>query len=151
MNFNSNSLKIRVPRKIHFLDEHFAPEPIKTKKLKPIPGEGRYYRDMFDMLEGLRLGMPLASFGEDMIPIFAILVVFGIPIIAILTTHQRKMTELIHRNNPQTVDPMVQQQLANMEHQISDLRSMMQEHIINNDRSTLSPPPTPTVEQRLNQ
>jgi effector-binding domain-containing protein len=103
------------------------------------------------MLEGLRLGMPLASFGEDMIPIFAILVVFGIPIIAILTTHQRKMTELIHRNNPQTVDPMVQQQLANMEHQISDLRSMMQEHIINNDRSTLSPPPTPTVEQRLNQ
>ena len=95
--------------------------------------------------------MPLASFADDMIPIIAILVVFGIPIIAILTTHQRKMTELIHRNNPQTVDPLVQQQLANMQAQIADMRSMLQEHIINNDRSVNAPPPRDSIEHRLNQ
>lgn len=102
---------------------------------------------MFDVLHGLKTGMPLASSEEVFIPIFAILVVFGIPIIAILTAHQRRMTELIHRNQPQQVDPMVQQQLATMQAQIADMRSMMQEHIINNDRVTTS---SSTVEQRLN-
>ena len=100
------------------------------------------------MLHVMEAGMPLASSEEIFIPLFAILVVFGIPIIAILTAHQRKMTELIHRNNPQTVDPIVQQQLANMQAQIADMRSKMQEHIINNDRGTSS---SSTVEQRLNQ
>ena len=81
-----------------------------------------------------------------LIPLASIGLIFGIPIIAILTTHQRKMAELIHRNQPQQVDPMIQQQLASMQSQISDMRSMMQDHIINNDR-----PSTPnSVEQRLN-
>ena len=92
--------------------------------------------------------MPLAAPEEVFIPLFAILVVFGIPIIAILIAHQRRMTELIHRNQPQQVDPMVQQQLATMQAQIADMRSMMQEHIINNDRV---PSSSSTVEQRLNQ
>ena len=91
--------------------------------------------------------MPLADIPEVMIPLTAVALIFGIPIIAILTTHQRKMAELIHRNQPQQVDPMIQQQLASMQSQISDMRSMMQDHIINNDR----PSTTNSVEQRLNQ
>ena len=106
---------------------------------------------MFNWTDALRTGLPLGMDGDVMIPIIAILVVFGIPIIAILTTHQRKMTELIHRNNPQTVDPLVQQQLANMQAQIADMRSMLQEHIINNDRSVNAPPPRDSIEHRLNQ
>jgi hypothetical protein len=102
---------------------------------------------MFELMTGMKLGMPLASL-EDIIGITGgMLVVFAIPVVAILTNHQRKMAELIHRNQPQQVDPMIQQQLASMQSQISDMRTMMQEHIINNDR-----PSTPnSVEQRLNQ
>jgi hypothetical protein len=101
---------------------------------------------MFDLLEGFTVGLPLADIPEVLIPLTAVALVFGIPIIAILTTHQRKMAELIHRNQPQQVDPMIQQQLASMQSQISDMRSMMQDHIINNDRQS-----TPnSVEQRLN-
>lgn len=38
---------------------------------------------------------------QDVLPYLIPIVVFMIPIIAILTTHQRKMAELIHRNpNP---------------------------------------------------
>ena len=106
---------------------------------------------MFDLLRGFTMGIPVAGMGEEvMLPMMAILVVFGIPIIAILTAHQRKMAEIIHRNHSQQADPMVQQQLASMQSQIADLRSMMQEHIINNDR-TFVPPPPASVEQRLNQ
>ena len=107
----------------------------------------RYYRNMFDLLDGFRVSMPVAGM-EDTIGITgSLLVIFSIPIVAILTNHQRKMAELIHRNQPQStqLDPMVQQQLANMQAQIADLRSMMQEHIINNDRTSTS-----SVEQRLN-
>lgn len=103
--------------------------------------------NMFDLFQGFEYGMPFANL-EDLIGISGgMLVVFGIPIIAILTSHQRKMAELIHRNQPQQVDPQIQYQLTNMQSQIADLRSMMQEHIINNDRATTSS----SVEQRLNQ
>ena len=106
---------------------------------------------MFDLLQGLRSGMPLADLGPDVvIPSLTVLTIFGIPIVAILTNHQRKMAEIIHRSQPQQMDPMIQQQIAHMESQMADLRSMMQEHIINYDRTCA--PPTPTsVEQRLNQ
>lgn len=36
---------------------------------------------------------------EDFIPILAILMVFGIPIIAILTSHQQKMARLFAENH----------------------------------------------------
>ncbi len=101
---------------------------------------------MFDLLDGFWWGMPMADIPEVTIPLLAVGLIFGIPIIAILTTHQRKMAELIRRSQPQQVDPMIQQQLSSMQSQISDMRSMMQDHIINNDR-----PSTPnSVEQRLN-
>lgn len=99
------------------------------------------------MVQGFRSGLPMAGM-EDAIGITgSLLVVFSIPIVAILTHHQRKMAELMHRGQPQqVVDPMVQQQLASMQAQIADMRSMMQEHIINNDRTSQAS----SVEQRLN-
>jgi hypothetical protein len=39
--------------------------------------------------------MPLAAI-EDVLPFFIPIVIFMIPIIAILTSHQRKMAELLH-------------------------------------------------------
>jgi hypothetical protein len=42
----------------------------------------------------------LADIGE-IIPVVAIIATFSIPIIAILTTHQRKMAEILHRGRDQ--------------------------------------------------
>ena len=101
---------------------------------------------MFELLNGFQVGMPVAKI-EDFVGIVgSILAVFGIPTIAILTHHQRKMAEIIHRNQPQQVDPDVQQQLNVMQAQMADMRSMMQEHIIKSDRASTS-----SVEQRLHQ
>ena len=96
----------------------------------------------------------VADFPQDFLPLVAILMVFGIPIVAILTAHQRKMAELIHsQNRPVTGDLHTQRQLEVMQSQISELRGMIQEHIINNDpvrTTSTAPPPSPTIEQRLN-
>lgn len=103
---------------------------------------------MFDLLQGVGSGLPMAGLpDEGFMAVAILLAIFSVPIIAILTTHQRKMAELMHRGQPQqVVDPMVQQQLASMQAQIADMRSMMQEHIINNDRTSQAS----SVEQRLN-
>ena len=42
--------------------------------------------------------LPLADIGEDLAPLIASIFVFLIPIIAILTAHQRKMAQIIHGN-----------------------------------------------------
>ena len=39
---------------------------------------------------------------EVMIPLAAVMLIFGIPIIIILTNHQRKMAELIHGKQGQS-------------------------------------------------
>jgi TolA-binding protein len=91
--------------------------------------------------------MPVAGIDDAIGAGGIALIMFSVPIIAILTSHQRKMAEIMRRGQPQTqVDPLIQQQLASMQAQISDMRSMMQEHIINNDRT----PVVNSVEQRLN-
>ena len=104
---------------------------------------------MLDLLNGYA-----QSFPAELIPIAAIMMVFGIPIVAILTAHQRKMTKLIHgQNKPAMVDLNTQRQLELMQAQIGELRGMIQEHIINNDRASIVsqiPPAMPTIEQRLN-
>ena len=100
---------------------------------------------MFELNNGFRLGVPIAV--DDTIGMIgSLVVVFSIPVVAILTHHQRKMAEIIHRSHPQQVDPHIQEQLNMMQAQMADMRSMMQEHIINRDRT-----PTASVEQRLHQ
>jgi|GEM_PF-1255226 len=104
---------------------------------------------MFDTLR-----FALADFPGELIPLAAIMMMFGIPIVAILTGHQRKMAELIHgQNKPAIVDLNAQRQLDLMQAQIGELRGMIQEHIINNDRAPIvsqGSPAMPTIEQRLN-
>ncbi len=94
--------------------------------------------------------LPLASI-EDVIGICGVFLVATIvPIVSILTRHQRRMAELM-RMTPQQ-DTRVVEHLDHMQRQIDELRSLVQEHIINNDRPLplTQPPPTPTIEQRLN-
>ena len=92
--------------------------------------------------------MSLTS-AEDTIGIIGVVIVaFSVPIIAILTRHQRHMAEILHRNQSQNDNDQLHQQMAAMQAQITDLRMMVQEHIINNDQSSMT---TGSVEQRLNQ
>ena len=92
--------------------------------------------------------MSLTS-AQDTIGIIGVVIVaFSVPIIAILTRHQRHMAEILHRNQSQNDNDQLHQQMAAMQAQITDLRMMVQEHIINNDQSSMT---TASVEQRLNQ
>jgi len=79
-----------------------------------------------------------------------------IPIVGILTHHQRKMAELMRGQQGQPADLRTQQQLEVMQSQINELKGLIQDHIIRNDSPSISmhqTPPTPpaTIEQRLNQ
>ena len=103
---------------------------------------------MFDLLQGFRLGMPFAISDESFRIFGVMLIFFGGPAIAILTYHQRKMAEIIHRSQPQQIDSHIEHQLATMQSQITNLTAIVQQHIIENDRSTTS---QSSVEQRLNQ
>lgn len=91
---------------------------------------------------------------EEIVPVVGMVLIFGLPIIAVLTSHQRKMTEIMRGSNQN--DFGVQRQLEVMQAQINDLRGMIQEHIIKNDQTaslTQTPPPAPVqpnLEQRLN-
>ena len=103
---------------------------------------------MFDLLQGFRLGMPIAM-DEGLVRAgTALLILFIGPAIAILTHHQRKMAEIIHRNQPQQIDPHIEQQLATMQSQITNLTAIVQQNIIDNDQNR---PTQSSVEQRLNQ
>lgn len=104
---------------------------------------------MFDFLHMLN------DFPGDFVPMMAMVLVFGIPIIAILTAHQRKMAELIHgQSKNANVDGNTQRQIEYLTAQVGELRGLIQEHIINNDRTTpvvsQTPPPVSSIEQRLN-
>lgn len=56
----------------------------------------------------------------ELIPIVAIVMVFGIPIAAILTGHQRKMAELIHGKY------QTQSDMGPLMHEIQSLRAEVQ-------------------------
>jgi hypothetical protein len=45
---------------------------------------------------------------EALIPLAAVLLIFGTPIIAILTKHQRQMAELIHSRQSPAINPETQ-------------------------------------------
>ena len=76
--------------------------------------------------------------------------VVGIPAIAILTVHQRKMAELIHKRHPQQSDEVLTR-LDAMQRQMNEMRDRQNEILLQvHDRPhPHSPPPTPSVEERI--
>jgi len=58
---------------------------------------------------------------ESAIPIVAIVLVFGIPIVAILSAHQRRMAELMHQRGNNTDAELTREVLA-MRREITELR-----------------------------
>ena len=66
---------------------------------------------------------------EMLIPLAAVMLIFGIPIIIILTNHQRKMAELIHGRQGQSAA----QDLAPIYHELKNLRDSVNSLSMNVD------------------
>ncbi len=83
-----------------------------------------------------------------LIPITALM----IPIVAILTQHQRRMAEIMHQNRPQS-----QHEIAELRREVSQLKEIVTQQALQMDdfltkQSQLmapAPPPAP-IHQRLN-
>ena len=97
--------------------------------------------------------MPLAAFADDFGPIIASIGVFMIPIIAILTAHQRKMAMIIHGNrqnilNEQNVNHAQNEALSA---EVRDLKQLVYQQSIAIDSlsSKLDKIGDGTVQQRL--
>ncbi len=84
-----------------------------------------------------------------LIPLLAITLVFLIPIIAIVTTHQRKMAEL---KAPQH-DEALLAEVARLRQELASVKELVHEQTIYlDDQRRLSPPPIPAeLEDRLTQ
>lgn len=82
---------------------------------------------------------------EEFIPIVAIVMIFGIPMVAILTHHQRKMAELIHRNHAE-VNPMVMDEVNRLRDEVRRLREELHETTIALDDARRV---RPSIEQRV--
>lgn len=70
---------------------------------------------------------------EGTVAILVPIIIFMIPIIAILTAHQRKMAEIIHGKNGQNMNPQglnpsyaSQQDMAMMREEMRQLRELVQ-------------------------
>lgn len=71
----------------------------------------------------------------------------GIPGIVILTHHQRKMAELIHKNQQPGSQDEVLARLEAMQRQIDEMQGRQNELILLGHGQ--SPPPSPKVEDRI--
>ncbi|MBX7131852.1 MAG: hypothetical protein K1X67_04145 [Fimbriimonadaceae bacterium] len=96
-----------------------------------------------DLTETIAVGIPI--------------VMLMIPIVAILTHHQRKMAEIIHGRNGQNAPqgaPVSNPEIAALRAEVYELKQMVQSQLIAMDtlQSTrqATPPPAPSIEQRLN-
>ena len=87
---------------------------------------------------------------EGIVPMMAVMMIFGIPIVAILTSHQRKMTELIHQRHNALPDQMQQALLSEVQSlraEVIQLRDQVNRQAIAQDQSNPIPP-IPVLEQR---
>jgi signal transduction histidine kinase len=67
---------------------------------------------------------------EEMIPLVAVVMLFGIPIAAILTAHQRKMAELLNGRPDQNVNPAVMHEIQALRHEVARLQETVHQQAI---------------------
>jgi len=80
--------------------------------------------------------MPLAAI-EDVLPFFIPIVIFMIPIIAILTSHQRKMAELLHGSRQNNLpSPEVEM----LRREVQELKQIVHQQTIAIDNLKQLPP-----------
>lgn len=81
----------------------------------------------------------------------AVLIGFGLvvvlPIVAILTAHQRKMTELLHKNHASGSSDELLRRLDAIQSQLDDMQDRQNSLIL--QRHEQSPPLSPRLEERI--
>ncbi|MCH7903148.1 MAG: hypothetical protein IH944_01120 [Armatimonadetes bacterium] len=87
----------------------------------------------------------------DVVAIIGVLIGFGLvvvlPIVAVLTAHQRKMAELIHKNSEPPESNEVLSRLDALQRQMNDMQDRQNELIL--EKHDQLPPPAPKVEDRI--
>lgn len=82
--------------------------------------------------------------------VLGILLGFGLvvvlPIVIVLTKHQRKMTELIHKDRPAQSDEVLSR-LDALQRQMNEMQDRQNELIL--EKHDQLPPPSPRVEDRI--
>lgn len=98
------------------------------------------------MSDFIQLWSSNLALGENLPEMFAVMAVFGIPIVAILTAHQRKMAQIInerHQVQQAAVNPQVAVELAQLRAEVARLRDVVNQQVLAADRtSALYAPPT---------
>lgn len=89
----------------------------------------------------------LAQVNDEMAMVVMAMLFFGIPIIAILTHHQRKMAEIIHSRHAE-ISPVVMDEVQRLRDEVSKLRTELYETTIALDDVRRA---GPTVEERVRQ
>lgn len=90
---------------------------------------------------------------ELLIPLAAVLLIFGMPIIAILTKHQQKMAEFMHgRNAENNQVPALYHEVQMLRAEVTKLREQLNEQtlLVDDLRRGITFAETPVAE-RLNQ
>ncbi|RYG25373.1 hypothetical protein EON82_07390 [bacterium] len=81
-----------------------------------------------------------------MIGLAAVVLIFGTPIIAILTTHQRKMAELLHARY---AAPAINPETAALREEIRELKELVHQQAIAIDNLGRPLPSEPRIHERI--
>lgn len=92
--------------------------------------------------------LPLADFGGDIAPIVATISIMLVPIVWILTSHQRKMAMIIHGSQQQNQQPQQNEALAS---EVRELKQIVYQQSIAIDQisSKLDKAASSDVQNRL--
>lgn len=96
---------------------------------------------MYELLSVWRFGT--ADIVGDLPPLICCVLVFSIPVIAILTKHQRKMAEIFHQRHPadRAVDPNTLVEVAQLRAEVTRLRDLVNQQVLERDRVVADPLP----------
>lgn len=74
----------------------------------------------------------IAQLQQELPPLIACLGIMLIPIVAILTSHQRKMAEIIHGRQQQQLghDPLAAQRMSAIEHELAEVKELLKSQTI---------------------
>lgn len=89
------------------------------------------------------------EFLENIIPLVSVVMIFGIPIAAILTTHQRKMMEMMQKGQQDSSSQMLIHEIQSLRRELETMRNTVNEQSLALD--DLRTNRTPDLQSRVEQ
>lgn len=99
----------------------------------------------------LSLGQMLAffSFSPGQIGVFIPIVLAMIPIVAILTSHQQKMAQIVHGSKAGQLNDAQAAEIERLRHELQDLKALVHQQTIAIDNLSSLPRSQSQIEHRL--